>query len=73
MVYCTCIMYIHESLVSVPYAQLDRNEFEDSLWELINAGSDNRILVENIYRSPNSSEENNSKLLELLALAKQQA
>ena len=43
------------------------------MWALINAGSDNRILVGNIYRSPNSSEENNSKLLELLALAKQQA
>ena len=67
------LMYIHESLVSVPYAQLDSNGFEDSVWALINAGSDNRILVGNIYRSPNSSEENNSKLLELLALAKQQA
>ena len=40
---------------------------------MINAGSDNRVLVGNIYRSPNSSEENNFKLLELLALAKQHA
>ena len=29
--------------------------------------------MENIYRSPNNSEENNSMLLELLALAKLQA
>ena len=63
-------MYIHESLVSVPYAQIDSNGFEDSVWVLINAGSDNRILVGSIYRSSNGSEE---KLLELLALAKQQA
>ena len=40
---------------------------------LINAGSENRILVGNIYRSPKSSEGNNSKLLKLLAWAKQQA
>ena len=38
---------------------------------MVNTGSDNKILVGNIYRSPNSSEENNSKLLELLELAKQ--
>ena len=66
-------MYIHESLISVPYAQLDINEFKNSVRALINAGSNNRILVGNIYRSPKSSEENNSKLLELLSLAKQQA
>ena len=66
-------MYIHESLVLVPNAQLYSNGFEDSVWALINASSDNRILVGNIYRSSNISEENNSKLLELLAMAKQQA
>ena len=43
------------------------------MWALINAGSDNMLLVGNLKRSPNSSDENNSKLLELLALAKQQA
>ena len=43
------------------------------MWALINAGSYNKILVGNIYRCQNSSEENNSKLLELLALDKQQA
>ena len=43
------LMYIHESFVSEPYAQLDSNGFEDSLWALINAGCDNRILVGNIY------------------------
>ena len=66
-------IYIHKSLVLVSYAQLDSNGFEYSVWALINAGSDNRILVGNKYRSPTSSEENNSKLLELLAMAKQQA
>ena len=66
-------MYIHECLVAVPYAQLDSNGFEDSVYVLINVGNDNRSLVGNIYRSPNSSEENNYKLLELLSLAKQQA
>ena len=55
-------MYIHKSLVSVPHAQLDNNGFEASVWALTNAGSDNRILVGNIYRSPNSSAENNFKL-----------
>ena len=33
----------------------------------------NMLLVGNLKRCPNSSDENNSKLLELLALAKQQA
>ena len=66
-------MYTHESLLLVSYTQLDSNGFDDSVWALINAGSDNRILVGNINRSPNSSEENNFKLLELLAVAKQQA
>ena len=64
--------YTHENHVSVPYAQLDSNGFEDSVWTLINVSSSNSILFGNIYRSPNSSEENNSKSLELLALAKQQ-
>ena len=61
-------MYMHENLVLIPYAQLGSNGFEDSVWALINAGSDNRILVGNIYRSPNSSEENNSKLLRVASI-----
>ena len=61
-------MYIDESLVSVPYIQLCSNGLEDSVWALINTGSDNRILVGNIYRSPNSSEENNSKLLRVASI-----
>ena len=55
------LMYIHKSLVSVLYTQLDINGFEASAWTLINAYSENRILVGNIYKSPNSSEENKSK------------
>ena len=68
-----CFNVYSRKSCSVPYAQVDSNGFEDSVWALINAGSDNKILVGNIYRSSNISEENNSKLLELLALAKQQA
>ena len=68
-----CLNVYSRSLVSVLYVQLDSNGFEDSVWAMINAGIDNRILVGNICRSPNSSEETNSKLLELLAFAKQQA
>ena len=66
------LIYIHKILVSIPYPQLGSMGCGDSVWELVNTGSDKRIVVGNICRSPNSSEENTSQVLELLALANQQ-
>ena len=38
-------MYIYESLISVSYAQLDSNGFDDSMWALINVGTTTRFLL----------------------------
>jgi hypothetical protein len=45
------------------------NQFEDHIWVQIDLPHNKNVLVGCIYRSPNSSDENNSRLLTLLTQA----
>ena len=61
------ILYIHESLSSVACHEINNsNDFNSSVWCLIELERNEKLLVGLCYRSPNSTDQNNRKLLEQL-------
>jgi len=60
------MLYVHESLTSVPCSELNEFKFGESVWSIVKLHKSN-LLVGVVYRSPNSDETNNEKLLELLS------
>ena len=60
------VLYIHDSLASGPCSEIDDLGFESSVWATIPLQTDEKILVGLCYRSPNSTDENNKKLRELI-------
>ena len=63
------MLYIHESLISMPCLELEHNDFEDSVWSIIKLDTGARLLVGTVYRSPTSNDINNENLLKTLAKA----
>ena len=59
-------MYIHESLSVTPIHCLNNIGVEDSVWCALSLRDSDRMLIGLVYRSPNSSDANNDKLLHLL-------
>lgn len=60
------MLYIHESLISMPCLELEQNDFEDSVWSIIKLDTGARLLVGTVYRSPTNADNNNENLLQLL-------
>ncbi|XP_072040364.1 uncharacterized protein [Amphiura filiformis] len=61
------ILYIHESLSAVACHEINNsNDFNSSVWCLIELERNEKLLVGLCYRSPNSTDQNNRKLLEQL-------
>jgi len=60
------MLYIHESLISIPCLELEHNDFEDSVWSIIKLESGAKLLVGAIYRSTGSNDTNNENLLKVL-------
>ena len=50
------IMYVHVSLISVPFMDATVENFEESVWCVIHASKVVKPLVGTLYRSPNSSD-----------------
>ena len=57
---------LHESLSMIPIHRLNNYGVEDSVWCSITLSDSDSILIDLVYRSPNSSATNNDKLLHLL-------
>ena len=66
-----CI-YIHRSLKPRRSSLNDITKYEECIWLDISLDGKNRLLLGCIYRSPNSDENNNSKLNQLLRSAQDQ-
>ena len=49
-----CILYVHESLTSVPCDDLNNLGFSDSVWCTVKLLGNQRLLIGVCYRSPNS-------------------
>ena len=60
------LLYIHESLLATPVLSLNNVGFDDSVWCSLPLGGCGNMLIGLVYRSPNSSDINNDKLLHLL-------
>ena len=61
-----CIIHAHQSLNAEPCEELNKHEFEESVWCKFTSPNSEKILVGCVYRSPNSQEENKLKLFDLL-------
>ena len=60
------MLYIHEPLKATRYYAEDKYEYKDSVWCTVEFGHNRRLSVGVCYRSPNSTQENNEKLFEIL-------
>ena len=60
------LLYIHESLSVTPIHCLNNIGVEDSVWCLLSLCDSDSMLIGLVYRSPNSPNINNDKLLHLL-------
>ncbi len=49
-----------------PCPEIEVNQFEDSAWCTVQLEHSDKLLIGVCYRSPNSCEENNNNLLELI-------
>ena len=58
-----CIIYISKELKSFTCRELENAEGNDSMWCWVKLTNNTKILVGCIYRAPNSSEENNDKII----------
>ena len=61
--------YIHESISSIVVENLTTELFQESVWCCCKLDNNDKLLIGNIYRSPNSSPENNKNLNILLKTA----
>ena len=59
------VIYVKESLNPKRFLELESNDFAEHVWCSITMEKE-KILIGNIYRSPNSSENNDVKLTSLL-------
>ena len=62
-------MYVHNSLNHSACPYFDNIVFDCSTWSVIKLKDNKSLLLGAVYRSPNSSEENNQKLLMILKKA----
>ena len=62
-------LYMHNSLNHSACPGLDGGSFDCSAWSMVKLVNNKVLLLGMVYRSPNSSEENNRNLLEQLRLA----
>ena len=60
------LLYIHESLSVTPIQSLNYIYVKDSIWCSLSLSDCASMLIGLVYRSPNSSDDNNNKLLRLL-------
>ena len=60
------MMYVNNKMRATLCEELTSDEFEDSVWCRIDAGDNHGLLIGTVYRSPNSTEDNNDKLLKLM-------
>jgi hypothetical protein len=60
------MLYIHESFNAMLCASLSSYDYNDSVWCIIKLSEGINMLIGVVYRSPNSSKENDDKLLKLL-------
>ena len=58
------LLYFHENLHVTECHDIENNDFESSLWCDVKLSNNEVLLVGLCYRSPNSTEVNNDKLLE---------
>ena len=65
--------YIHESISSIVVENLAIELFQESVWCCCKLDNNDKLLIGNIYRSPNSSPENNKNLNTLLKSVMQAA
>ena len=59
-----CIIYVNETLIANELKL--ETQFDESIWVEISLLHGEKLLIGNIYRSPNSNSENNDKLIQLL-------
>ena len=59
------MLYVHESFTSVPCSELNEFKFGESVLSIVKLHKSD-LLVGVVYRSPNSDETNNEKLLDCL-------
>ena len=60
------VTYIKCSLNAKPFIKTDDIAFEECIWQSFVSANNERVLLGNIYRSPNSTTSNTEKLNELL-------
>ncbi len=63
------VLYIHQSLKPVREDNLTNSVFSESVWCSIHLSGNDKLLIGCVYRSPSSSEQNNTLLNELLESA----
>ena len=61
------LLYVHESLPTVMCEKLMDSTVDDSLWCMITLPDSSKLLIGVTYRSPSSSEDNNSKLIDVIS------
>ena len=59
------MIYVKANLISSPIS-LETDDYEESVWVTVNLRNQDKLTIGCIYRSPNSNEQNNSKLMDLL-------
>ena len=59
-------MYVHQSLQATAHQDLNASDFESAIFCEIKLNDKDNLLVGVYYRSPNSTDENNSKFYDLL-------
>ena len=62
-------LYVRESLIHSSCPLFDKEEFDCHAWCAVKLSDNQRLLIGVVYRSPNSPEENNRKMLEILRRA----
>lgn len=62
-------LYVHNTLNHSPCPNLENIAFDCSTWSLIKLEGNKRLLIGVVYRSPNSSDENNTMLMNTLRIA----
>ena len=62
-------LYVHNSLNHSACPKLEAETFDCAAWSAIKLSNNKRLLIVVVYRSPNSQDENNEHLLEILKKA----
>ena len=59
-------MYFAKELNAQLCVEFANNKFQEQMWCTVSGGNDETVLVGCIYRSPNSDDENNTELFNML-------